>query len=137
MKLTKSKLKQIIKEELGRVVKEATGTPRYKDWWTEKPKEILRNVYWEHGKLPPSGEKAQKAAFDKIIAKLQDNPKKRAPEGVEIPEWFDAEAAFEQLQSRTKLNFRPEDIEHLKGSSNEKEFRQRVEQIWEPEEEDF
>jgi len=50
-------------------------------------------------------------------------------------EGFDAEEAFKQLHGKEDL--RQNEIKYLKGSSNQDEFDKRVEQIWEPPEEDF
>ena len=94
MKLTTSKLQQIIKEELRGVLGE-TSTPS-KEWWTEDPKKILSYVYWLKDQIPPSD---QRSAWEELVPQLMK--KMPPPPDVEIPRWedegFDAESAIAGL----------------------------------------
>jgi hypothetical protein len=61
MKITKTQLKQIIREELTEYSRPGTepggaGMPNMKEWWNEDPKDVMSFVYWLKGQLPPAGE---------------------------------------------------------------------------------
>jgi hypothetical protein len=81
MKITKTQLKQIIREELaeysrpgrepGGPGKEvSTGMPNMKEWWNEDPKDVMSFVYWLKGQVPPAGE-SWAAAWESLAQQLE------------------------------------------------------------------
>ena len=67
MKITKTQLKKLIREELaeysrpgrepgGPGMEVRRGMPNMKEWWNEDPKDVMSFVYWLKGQLPPAGE---------------------------------------------------------------------------------
>ena len=84
MKITKTQLMKIIKEELaeysrpgrepGGPGKEvSTGTP--KEWWNatgEARIKVIRDIYKRRGQIPPEGEQARADVWKKLIKDRED-----------------------------------------------------------------
>lgn len=66
--ITKKTFADIIKEEYDTFLTESF--PDMKKWWKEDKDEVLGFVYWLQGKLPPSGDKKEKAWKD-LLPQLQ------------------------------------------------------------------
>jgi hypothetical protein len=75
MKITKTQLKQIIREELaeysqpGRLVKEVSRGIS-KEWWLATGDDrikVIRDIYKRAGQVPPAGPQARADAWEKLI----------------------------------------------------------------------
>tara|TARA_R110000824_G_scaffold396554_1_gene598105 strand:- start:112 stop:408 length:297 start_codon:yes stop_codon:yes gene_type:complete len=93
MKITKTQLKKLIREELaeysrpGRLVKEVSrGMPNMKEWWNEDPKDVMSFVYWLKGQLPPAGEDWD-AAWESLKQQLEKRHPSRGRVETSVDKW--------------------------------------------------
>jgi|LWDU01.1.fsa_nt_gi hypothetical protein len=78
MRVTRNQLRQIIREAISEHRDTNAGGPTKPDrWWEYDPRDVMRDVYWQRGEIPPTDPEAWERQWKHIKRQLEDRyPKK-------------------------------------------------------------